>query len=388
MTTLVKMGRSKRLHALQNSPRFAILGAGHGGQAMAAHLAYMGFTVSLYNRSPERLEPIRARGGITLDGVVEGFGHIPLITTDIAEAIADVDVIMAVVPATAHRFLAEECAPHLKDGQIVVLNPGRTGGALEFLNVLNKKRCAADVTIAEAQTLIYATRNNNPAQVTIYGIKNSIPVAAIPSHHTPHVLQALNKAFPQFVPGTNVLKTSLDNIGAIFHPGLAILNAGRIESTHGEFEFYMDGVTPSVARVLESMDQERIAVAAALGIRAMSARNWLYIAYDAAGKTLYDAIQSNPGYKGIKAPLSIYHRYISEDVPMSLVPIASLGDMLGVATPTIRHMIHLGSLLHEQDYWLEGRTVESMGIAGLDIADIRRYVLEGGLEWLNANAKS
>lgn len=388
MTTLVKMGKSKRLHALQNAPRFAVLGAGHGGQAMAGHLAYMGFKVSLYNRSPERLEPIIARGGITINGVVEGFGRIHTVTTDIAEALSEADIVMAVVPATAHRFLAEVSAPHLRDGQIVVLNPGRTGGALEFLNILSQKGVAADVTIAEAQTLIYAARNNNPAQVTIYGVKNSIPVAAIPSHHTPHVIQALKTAFPQFVPGDNVLKTSMDNIGAIFHPGLAILNAARIESTHGDFEFYMDGVTPAVARVLESMDRERIAVAAALGVRAISARNWLYIAYDSAGRTLYDAIQSNPGYKGIKAPMSIYHRYITEDVPMSLVPIASLGDMLGVPTPTMRHMIHLGSLLHEQDYWLEGRTVESMGIAGLDVADIGRYVLEGGLEWLNANAKS
>ncbi|MGI6343464.1 MAG: NAD/NADP octopine/nopaline dehydrogenase family protein [Bacillota bacterium] len=368
-------------------PRFAVLGAGHGGQAMAGHLAYLGFQVSLYNRSEERLTPIRASEGIALDGVVEGFGALPVVTTDMGEALAEADVIMVVVPANAHRFMAEQCAPHLRDGQIVVLNPGRTGGALEFLNIIRQRGVQADVVVAEAQTLIYAARNNNPAQVTIYGIKNSIPVGALPSHRIPEVVRALRSAFPQFVPGDNVLKTSLDNIGAIFHPALTILNAGRIEATHGDFEFYMDGVTPSVAQILESMDEERISVAAALGIQATSARNWLYVAYNAVGRNLYEAMQNNVGYNGIKAPTTLYHRYITEDVPMSLVPIASLGDLLGVPTPTFRTMIHLASILHDQDYWLIGRTAEQMGLAGLDVAAIRRYALEGVLEWQAESAE-
>ncbi len=362
-----------------NPPRFAVLGAGHGGQAMAGHLAYLGYQVSLYNRTDERLQPIRNSGGITLNGVINGFGTIEVVTSDIAEALADADIIMVVVPANAHSFIAKEAAPYLRDGQIVVLHPGRTGGALEFLHIVNSSGIKAEVTIAEAQTLIYAARNNNPAQVTIYGIKNSIPVAALPGHHTAQVVNALRVVMPQFVPGDNVLKTSLDNIGAIFHPGLVILNAARIEATRGDFDFYMDGATPTVAKVLEAMDAERIAVAAALGIPAMSARNWLYVAYDAVGRTLYEAIQNNHGYAGIKAPTGIYHRYITEDIPMSLVPIAALGDLLNVPTPTIHSMVHLGSLLLGENYWELGRTVERMGIAGLSATQIRRFVLEGGL---------
>lgn len=361
-----------------DAPRFAVLGAGHGGQAMAGHLAYLGYQVSLYNRSEERLEPIRQSGGIALDGAVNGFGPLEVVTSDMEEALAEVDIIMVVVPANAHHFMAAEAAPYLRAGQIVVLHPGRTGGALEFLHVITQQG-VRDVTVAEAQTLIYAARNNNPAQVTIYGIKNSIPVAALPGHHTAAVVNALRMVLPQFVPGDNVLKTSLDNIGAIFHPSLAVLNAARIESTRGDFDFYMEGVTPNVAKVLEAMDAERIAVAAALGIPAMSARNWLYVAYDAVGRTLYEAIQNNHGYAGIKAPTALYHRYITEDVPMSLVPIATLGELLGVPTPTMRSMIHLASLLLGEDFWQQGRDVERMGIAGLTAKEIRRFVLEGKL---------
>lgn len=365
-----------------DSVKFAVLGAGHGGTAMAGHLSLMGFDVSLYNRNPERLRPISAAGGIELvtdcpELIPHGFASLKVITSDAGEAIKGRDILMVVVPADAHRYIAEQIAPHLVDGQIVVLNPGRTCGALEVLTVVREMGNRADIVIAEAQTFLYASRAMNPAQTKIFRIKNSIPVSALPAHRTPEVVKALRHAFPQFVPGDNVMKTSLDNIGAIFHPAVTVLNAGRIESTNGDFDYYTEGITPSVALILEAMDKERVAVAEGLGFRAMSAREWLYVAYDAAGRTLHEAMRANRGYDGIKAPKTIYHRYISEDIPMSLVPLASLGRMVGVETPTIDAIILLGSVLHEVDYWERGRTVEKLGLAGLDLKQIRRLVLEG-----------
>ena len=206
---------------------------------------------------------------------------------------------------------------------------------------------------------------------------NTIPVAPLPGQRTVEALQVLRQVYPQFVPGDNVLKTSLDNIGAVFHPALMVLNAARIESTRGDFQFYMEGITPSTARILEAVDAERVAVAAALGIRSITAREWLYMAYDAAGKTLYDAIRNNTGYEGIFSPSIVDHRYIWEDVPMSLVPIASLGELLGVAVTTIRAVIYLASLINQTDYWACGRTTERMGLAGLTMREIRHLALEG-----------
>jgi opine dehydrogenase len=266
-------------------------------------------------------------------------------------------------------------APHLRDGQILVLNPGRTGGSLEVSRIIRERNPSAHLYVGEAQTLLYASRVTNPAQVHIFSIKNSVPVATLPGYHVADVLPVLRKALPQFVPGDNVLKTGLDNIGAVFHPAITVLNAGRIEDTHGDFEYYVEGVTPAVASVLEAVDQERVNVAGALGIRANTAREWLYLAYSAAGKTLLDSMRANPGYRGIQAPGTIHHRYISEDVPASLVPIASIGEMLGVPTPAIRAIIHLASVMHGVDYWKEGRTVETLGIKGMSVKDIQFLVV-------------
>lgn len=173
------------------------------------------------------------------------------------------------------------------------------------------------------------------------------------------------------------MKTSLDNIGAIFHPAVTVLNAARIESTNGDFDYYTEGITPAVSLILEAMDRERVKVAEALGFRAMTAREWLYIAYDAAGRTLYEAMRANRGYDGIKAPKTVHHRYITEDIPMSLVPIASLGKLVGEPTPTIESIILLGSVLHGTDYWAEGRTAESLGLAGMTLKEIRQLILDG-----------
>lgn len=353
-------------------PKFAVIGAGHGGLAMAGHLAIMGFEVNLYNRSEERLWGVKSTGGIRIesDFGLEGFGEIRIATTDMKEAIENVDIIMVVVPATAHRFIAEQMGPHLKDGQIIVLNPGRTFGALEFKQVLNSMNIKTDVIIAETQTFIYASRAIGPGQAKIFRIKNSIPIASIRAHLIPEVLKKLRIAYPQFVPGDNIFKTSFDNIGAVFHPTLCILNAGWIEDV-SDFQFYVQGVTPSVAKVLEEVDSERVKVAEALGIRSLTAREWLYLAYSASGDTLYDAMMANPGYRGILAPKRLNMRYLTEDVPTSLVPIASVGKKLGVETPTINSLIHLASLLNQTDYWEIGRTVERLNIADLSLRELR-----------------
>jgi len=348
----------------------AVLGAGNGGLAMAGHLSLMGFEVRLFNRSEERLWGVKSTGEIDVVGEIEGHGKIDVATTSIEEAIEGAELLMVVVPATGHKWMAEHIAPHLKDGQIIVLHPGRTFGALEFKQILVRQGVTADVIVAEAQTFIYASRVVGPAQVRIFRIKNSIPVASIRAHLIPNVLKKLRSAYPQFVAGDNIFKTSLENIGSVFHPALTILNAGWIEDD-AEFQFYHEGATQSVVKVLEAIDSERVSVAEALGIRVLTAREWLYLAYGTTGDNLFEAMRKNAGYRGIMAPRTLRVRYLSEDVPTSLVPIASVGKKFGVDTPVINSLIELASRLNNCNYWEEGRTVKKLGIENLSLKELR-----------------
>lgn len=325
-----------REHGSARDTPYTVIGAGHGGKAMAAHLALMGFPVTLYNRTPDHIMAIQQRGGIELesyDGGPRGFGRLACVTARIDEALLDAAIIMVVVPSTAHAEIATLAAPYLRDGQMIVLHPGRTCGAIEFHRMLRSAGCLADLTIAEAETLLYASRSEGPAQARIFSIKEAVPLAALPATCTGCVLAALAPAYPQFIDGVNVLHTGLNNMGAMFHPALTILNAGRIEDTNGDFQFYMDD--------------------------------------------LHDAIHSQPGYKGIMAPATLNHRYITEDVPMSLVPIAELGHRYGVSVRGIESMIRLASIIHRTDYWRRGRTLDKLGIEGMSVSELTHYVLQG-----------
>jgi opine dehydrogenase len=368
---------------MSSTTRFTVVGAGHGGKAMAAHLAIKGFQVNLFNRTPEHIAAIKARKGIELEsyeGGPHGFGELNLVTSKIKEAIEEADVLMIVVPSSAHADVARLSAPYLRDGQIVVLHPGRTCGALEFAKVIRDAGIKADVTISEAETFIYASRSDGPAQARIFRIKDAVPLASLPAHQTSNVLEIINDAYPQFIDGINVLHTGLNNMGAIFHPALALLNAGWIESTHGDFQFYIDGVTPSVARLLEVLDRERVTVASALGIRAQTAMDWLQMAYTTSGEDLHEAIHNQPGYYGIKAPMTLNHRYIFEDVPMSLVPIASMAHRYGVSVRGIESIIRLACIIHRTDYWRRGRTLQKLGVDSLSVTEFTNYVTNGHLD--------
>ena len=367
-----------------NTTRYTVIGAGHGGKAMAAHLALIGFPVTLFNRTPDHIYAIQARGGIDLEsyeGGPHGFGVLELATSDMGVALAKADMIMVVVPSSAHADVARAVAPHLHDEQIVVLHPGRTCGAIEFAKTLKDSGCTARVIVSEAETFIYASRSDGPAQARIFRIKEAVPLAALPASCTSQVLEAIKPAYPQFIDGINVLHTGLNNMGAIFHPSLTLLNAGWIEATHGDFQFYIDGVTPAVARVLEVLDRERVTVASAIGIRARTSMEWLQMAYNTIGEDLHEAIHNQPGYYGITAPSTLKHRYIFEDVPMSLVPLASFGQHYGVSVRGMDSIIRLACIIHRTDYWRRGRTLDKLGLASLSVSELTHYVNEGPCEF-------
>ena len=357
------------------SSRVSVIGAGNGGQAMAGFLALRGFGVNLWNRSEDKIRVLN-RLGIILQGQVNGFAQPNLITSDIGEAVQGAKVIMVTVPASGHRDVAEKMAPWLSDGQIVVLNPGRTGGALEFGETLLENQCDCDVTIAETGTFIYASRTVGPGMSHIYSIKQRVPMAALPATRTMEVVRILRRAYPQFIPAESVLFTSFDNIGAVFHPLPVMLNTGRIENNLA-YEHYREGITPSVARTLETLDKERLAIAKALGVRARSVLEWMNQTYGVKAPSIYEAVHQNPGYVGISAPTSLNHRYIFEDIPYSLVPLVSFAKIAGVNVPVMDSAISLASSLRGIDYRAEGRCAHKMGIADMDVEDILRLVLGG-----------
>ncbi len=357
-------------------PGYVVIGAGNGGQAMAGFLAMRGFRANLWNRSQDVVDRINQMGGIQLEGHYSGFSVPNLVTSDMGKALDGAKVVLVAVPASGHASVARAMAPHLADDQIIVLNPGRTGGALSFRQDLRSAGCKVRVIVAEAGTFIYASRTKEPGRSFVYGVKKHVSVAALPANKTMTVLRALRPAFPQFIPAESVLATSLDNIGAIFHPAPTLLNAGRIECGE-KYDHYKTGISPAIANLLSRMDGERVAISRALGVAGRSVMEWLNDTYGITAPDLYTAIQKNPSYDDIVAPSTLETRYIFEDVPFSLVPLMALGEVAGVKTPAIESVVLLAEAMMNRDFRTSGRGLDAMGLRGLKRDELSRYAMEG-----------
>ncbi|MBZ2175958.1 NAD/NADP octopine/nopaline dehydrogenase family protein [Schnuerera sp. xch1] len=360
---------------MKRDSSYAIIGAGNGGIAIAGYLAMIGYNVNLYNRTLDKILPLMRKPIIEITGEVEGKGKLNIVTGDIEKAIKNVDIIMITVPSMAHYNIAIMMAPYLEDGQIIVLNPGRTGGALEVYAAI-KKLTSKNIIVSEAQTLIYACRKTSETSAHIFKSKKEVKLAAIPTIRTNYVINMINDAYPQFKAARNVIETSINNYGAIFHPGPTILNCGHIERG-ATFDYYTEGITPSIGNFLEKMDVERMKLGLLLNIDMQSAKDWLEETYGAKGSNLYEAVQNNPGYKGLRAPKGLNIRYIYEDVPYSLIPMSSLAKELNIETPAIDSIIRLAELITGIDFFKEGRTAEKLGLKGLTVKEIHEYAEKG-----------
>lgn len=356
--------------------RWTIIGAGNGGQSVCAHLAIMGYQVRLYDISPDTVNAINKQGGIELAGVVQGFGKIDRVTTDLSEAVRGAHIIMVIAPATAHRHIAKALAPFLQDDQIIVLHPGATCGALEFYKVLADEKCPVKVTIGETNTLIYACRSSRPGQATIFGIKNKLLVAALPARESSNIADKLKSAYPQVHAADNVLVTSFDNTNPIVHPAPILLNTAVIESQR-EWLFYREGITPAVGAFLEAMDQERIAVGKALGVELWSCKDQYAIEYGVHARTLADAVGNTAAYADIKGPNCLETRYLLEDIPMGLVPLVAIGKSLNVSVQRMETIIKLGEFILGKDLTTNGRTLEKIGLSEMTAGEIRRFIETG-----------
>ena len=352
--------------------KVSVLGAGNGGQALSAHLAINGCEVNLFEHPDfkKNIEEISKKGGIELLGKLQGFGKISHATTDIKEAIEATSIIMIVAPSFAQKAFVELALPYLVNSQIIVLIPGNFG-SFEIKKIL--KNNGKDLTIAETNSLPYACRKVEEGKVNIWGVKSYISIASLPAADIKSVIKILSDFFPiPLNPAKNSLEISFSNPNMIVHCPTMILNTGRIESTKGDFMFYCEGMTESVCKVMEKMDNERIKIGEKLDLNLISTFEWLKQTYHLEGKNLYEVISNSPVYggHGPDAPGTLSHRYITEDIPYLLVPVVSFGKLLGIQAPIIECIIRLASTINGVDYLKTGRNLETLGLSGMSLEKI------------------
>lgn len=341
----------------------AVISTGNGGQTMAAYLAVKGYKVRLYAREEARVDMFSGKR-FTLSGVMSGTAEVELISCDMAEVVRGAGIVLVTTPAQYHHIVAKAMAPYLEDGQLVVLNPGRTLGTYVFERVLEQNGLAADITLCETETFLFTCRSVTPGEAILYAIKRDVKMAAHEPTRTGAAVARLLPLFDQVRPAASVLETGLANIGMVFHPLPILMNITRVEAKEG-FHFYTEGISPLVANILERLDAERVAVAAAAGVGVMPAIDWLKEHYASTGSTLYECIQHTQAYQDVLAPTDIDTRYIYEDIKTGCVPVSCIGKLLGVPTPIISSVVQWASAVYDYDFYANGRNESMMDLKKL-----------------------
>lgn len=353
-----------------------IIGAGNSGLAMASHLSFVGHQVYLWNRSETAIEELKRTKTVKSSGVIVGEFLLKMVTTDIEQVLSNCKVILVTTPATSHRGLARRMAPFIKDHHIVILNPGRTFGAIDFKDELIVCENFADVKILETQTIIYTCRKISPVDVNILALKREVLIATFRGVNIHEILAKIPDELNRFYkPIYSMVETSIGNVGMILHCAPMILNAGWVESSY-PFRYYRDGISKTIAKFIEKIDEERLLVAKHLDHPVISIKEWMQISYNLDCDDLYSCIQNNPSYDEIFAPKSLTYRYIYEDIPFGLVPLESMGKNLGLPMKNTSLIIDMACNLLDEDFRAIGRTANKLNldytnlIRGVKVEDI------------------
>jgi len=354
--------------------KVAILGGGNGAHTMAADLVLRGYSVNMYEdeRFIGKLSKLAETLTIRATGVVEGTAKIDMLTSDIASAIEGAKYVAVVTPSTAHISVAEKLKGIIKKDQTILIYPGGFG-ALEFKKVLG----AECPVIVQTNNLPYDTRLNGPASVFCSG-KSPVSIAFFPANAPKDCLDDIMDISPYDKIYTDVLESDLSLVNPSVHSGPCLLNFGAIEQQdlRGKFCMY-EHFTFGAAKVDLAIDQERRAVGAAFGYKICALEDFCEPKGELKWQDIYQKMHGAPELTPITGPDSIWNRYLTEDCPNGLVPWSELGKICGVPTPVMDGVIAVYSVAHERDWRGLGIKPEQMGISGMSVEEIKKYLQTG-----------
>ncbi len=338
---------------------FAIIGAGNGGLAFAAYLSSRGAVIkALCDKRADWLETL-SRAGV-LRAVGPHLRHempMPRLTTNPVEAAQDASVVLVVTTANAHVELARALALGVRKHQVVVLCPGYLGGAFLFRNVLRAAGCVEEPIVAELTLLPFAARVLEPGVVGIRAIKRWVLCGAIRTGQTAEVVKRLSGYLPMLGPARDTLETGLNNVNPVVHVPGTLLNLGLVDAgVFRDLDFY-EVLRGRVAKVIREVDGERVALARSLGYSVPTLEEFDARSYEGVRR----AYAVGGAQERWAETANVPPRYLDEDVPMGLVPLASIGRSIGRRLRVTELLIELASVVQNVDYWGTGRSLEALG---------------------------
>ena len=329
---------------MQRIETVTIIGLGRTARAAAAYLMDKGVHVTMWGRSRDRVNEIREHG-MEITGCCMGH-YCPETTDDLAQGLEHAQLVLVMTLASGHRDVARQMKGCLRPGQDILIFNGNWG-AYEFYQELGNVWKSHQITIGETGSMLFLADYAEGA-CHVKSNKKEIGAAAVPASETSAMCGRLKQLFPQLVPEENVISTSINSSNPVMHVPVTLFNITRMENGE-DYSFYGDAATKRVLGVVEKADRERCDVARAAGVKPKSCLEIINSFWPNKYDTLFEAIKNNQAYVSGKGPRSIKHRYLEEDIPFGIAPIARLGRMFGVATPCIDVLLDAFGVLLDVD---------------------------------------
>jgi opine dehydrogenase len=342
--------------------RVTVLGAGAGAMCWAAHLSRLGWSVVLASRTRGALEEIAAAGSITLENGATSVDCRVEVFDDPAEAVAHSGRTVLCVPADRLGGYRDGPLSELREGQTLLIAPGNTGASMYLTRTYDFD---PPFDVVELNTLPFVARRTGGAAVREFVRLRRVYWAPLRPLRDASTAAWLSAVVEGAVRVASVLQTALTNYNPIVHPPVMLLNAGRLESL-GAFLWYREGSTASAGRLMRVLDEERMAIQIAFGLERVPFAAFFdeagYSPTTPARPDIAETLRRSEANATIVGPSSLAHRFLDEDVPFGLVPLAALASRAGVASPMTEAVIALAEGITGKDYRHHGFTSQRLGL--------------------------
>lgn len=354
--------------------KVAILGAGSIAYGNAAYLCQKGHDPVLWSPSGRRGRALAKGEPLIARGAVEGSFH-PRVAATCAEALSDAEAVLIALPANGHRHVMDRAAPHLRPDQTVIISSHISFSGLYLARLLAERNVSLPIVVWG--TTVTAGRQTGDAAVNVAVVRAKVDAAVLPASAADRGLAVCRDLFgDRFVERSDMLAIALSNLNPQNHMGIALCNFTRMEK--GEDWGQNDNITDSVGRLLEALDAERLAIAAALGYQVRTIQEHYHLSFHVEPGPVGEMSRAIAARgDGGKGPTTIDTRYVLEDVPYGLVPTVLLGRLAGVPTPLHESGVRIFSALYGRDLAAGNDLLGVLGLEAMGLQSLRRLVRDG-----------
>ncbi|WP_374834380.1 NAD/NADP octopine/nopaline dehydrogenase family protein [Paenochrobactrum pullorum] len=330
--------------------KVAILGAGGVALATVALLHQSGHQPLIWSPSGINTASITAIE-VKASGLISGC-FTAAVAHSVEEALEYAKIVIVALPANAHKYVFDEIAPHISDEHTLIISAQLSLGAL-YLSSKFVEHKVKPTTIAFATTVVMG-RREGAFDVTIGGVRNLLEMAVLPEENTECALSLCQNLFgDRFRLADNLIAIALSNLNPPIHMASALCNFTRIEKA--EYWANYDAITPSVARLIEALDQERLAVARAYAVHVRTAEEHyqLSFGFDKGMSIAEMAAVVHKQRNGPPGPTCVSTRFVTEDIPFGILQVIALAELKAVDVPLHKAGVAMFSALYGRDFTTE-----------------------------------